>query len=99
MPKDFVTFLEYSENEIGALLDLAGQLHEQWKSKQLPRYLAGKSVALIWDAEGFRNRAAFELGIQAMGGLAVQIPGRLYQAKEYLLHAQNAVLVSLLCDG
>ncbi len=77
MPKDFVTFLDYSENEIGALLDLTGQLHDQWEPKQLPHYLAGKSVALIWDAEGFRNRVAFELGIQAMGGMAVQIPGRL----------------------
>ena len=31
----------------------------------------------IWDAEGFRNRVAFALGIQPMGGAAVQVPGRL----------------------
>jgi ornithine carbamoyltransferase len=77
MPKDFITFLEYSEKEILALLDLSEQLHGQWNSQQLPRYLNGKAIALIWDAEGFRNRVAFELGIKAMGGIAIQIPGRL----------------------
>jgi ornithine carbamoyltransferase len=77
MPKDFVTFLEYSEKEITSILDLGDQLHDQWRSKQLPHHLKGKSIALIWDAEGFRNRVAFELGIAAMGGIAIQIPGRL----------------------
>ncbi len=77
MSKDFITFLDYSEKEIISLLDLSVQLHDQWGSEQLPQYLKGKSIALIWDAEGFRNRVAFELGITAMGGIAIQIPGRL----------------------
>ena len=77
MAKDFITFLDYSEQEIDSLLDLTDQLHAQYRSGQLPHYLEGKSVALIWDAEGFRNRVAFELGIALMGGIAVQIPGRL----------------------
>ena len=77
MPKDFITFLEYSDKDLVALLDLSDQLHDQWRAKQLPLFLKGKSIALIWEAEGFRNRVAFELGIAAMGGSAVQIPGRL----------------------
>jgi ornithine carbamoyltransferase len=77
MPKDFITFLAYSQKEIVSLLDLSKKLHEQWGSEQLPHYLKGKSIALIWDAEGFRNRVAFELGIAAMGGIGIQIPGRL----------------------
>ena len=77
MPKDFITFLDYSEKEIISLLDLSYQLHDQWGSEQLADCLEGKSIALIWDAEGFRNRVAFELGITSMGGVAIQIPGRL----------------------
>jgi ornithine carbamoyltransferase len=77
MPKDFITFLENSEEEIVSLLDLSDRIRDQWQSGQLPSYLAGKSIALIWDAEGFRNRVAFELGIAAMGGISIQIPGRL----------------------
>jgi ornithine carbamoyltransferase len=77
MPKDFISFLDYSQEEIVALLDLSEQLRGPFRSKQLPQHLKNKAIALIWDAEGFRNRVAFELGIAAMGGYAVQVPGRL----------------------
>src|SRR5512142_59922 len=77
MPKDFITLLDYSEEELLSLLDLADELRAQMQAGALPQYLRGKSIALIWDAEGFRNRVAFELGIDAMGGTAVQVPGHL----------------------
>lgn len=77
MPKDLITLLDYTEAEITDLLDLAETLADAWHAKRLPHHLAGKSIALIWDAEGIRNRVSFELGIARMGGTAVQIPGRL----------------------
>jgi ornithine carbamoyltransferase len=77
VPKDFVTFLDYTEAEITALLDLADTMAEAWRRREMPRVLEAKSLALIWDAEGFRNRVAFELGIARMGGVGVQVPGRL----------------------
>ncbi len=77
MPKDFLTFLDFTQADLIALLDLADVLRDAWQAKRLPQGLVGKSIALIWDAEGFRNRVAFELGIAAMGGIAVQVPGRL----------------------
>lgn len=77
MAKDFITFLDFTSADLIALLDLADTLRDAWQAKRLPQNLAGKSIALIWDAEGFRNRVAFELGIAAMGGIAVQIPGKL----------------------
>jgi ornithine carbamoyltransferase len=77
MAKDFITFLDYTEAEITLLLDLADNLREAWHRKQLQRNLQGKAVALVWDGEGFRNRVSFELGIAAMGGVAIQVPGKL----------------------
>jgi ornithine carbamoyltransferase len=77
MAKDFLSFLDYAPGEIDALLDLTEHLRHTYQNHQLPRALDGKSIALIWDAEGFRNRVAFELGIAAMGGMAIQVPGRL----------------------
>jgi len=77
MSKDFLTFLDYTSQELDALLELTEHLSDAFRTGQLPRYLDGKAVALIWDAEGFRNRVAFELGITAMGGVGVQIPDRL----------------------
>ncbi len=60
MAKDFITFLDYTEAELIALLDLSDKLREAWNTKQLPQHLKGKSIA-----------------IAAMGGIGVQIPGRL----------------------
>ena len=75
MPKDFVTFLDFTEPEITDLLDLADTLREAWRLKAMPQPLKSKSLALIWDAEGFRNRVAFELGIASMAGSASGFPG------------------------
>jgi ornithine carbamoyltransferase len=77
MEKNFITFLDYTEAEITSLLNLADTLHDAWHSKQLPQNLKGKSVAIIWNAGGFRNRVSFELGIGAMGGVVINIPGKL----------------------
>ena len=77
MPEDLITLLDYSKKEIIEILDLANTLREAWRSRTVPQSLAGKSLALIWDAEGFRNRVSFELGIARMGGTWVQVPGQL----------------------
>jgi ornithine carbamoyltransferase len=77
MSKDFITFLDYSEAEIMSILDLAASLRHAWQTGQLPQHLKGKSIALIWDAEGFRNRVSFELGIALLGGIGIQVPGKL----------------------
>jgi ornithine carbamoyltransferase len=77
MPADLVTMLEWSQDEIVALLDLADRMRLLWRERRMPDALAGKRIALIWDAGGFRNRVAFELGIAAMGGTAALVPGEL----------------------
>jgi ornithine carbamoyltransferase len=77
MKKDFISFLDYTREELRELLDLAIEFREKWQSGVMPQALKGKAVALIWDAEGFRNRVAFELGIHAMGGISSQVPGKL----------------------
>ncbi len=77
MVKDFITLLDYSEAEIVSLLHLANTLCTAWHARELPQNLKGKTIAFIWDAGGFRNRVSFELGIAAMGGIAIQVPGKL----------------------
>lgn len=77
MASDFVSLTDFSQAELMSLMDSADRLREQWGAGRMPQNLANKNIALIWDAGGFRNRVAFELGIAAMGGRAVQVPGRL----------------------
>ena len=47
----------------------------------MPQSLLGRRVALIVDDGGWRNTTAFDLGIQAMGGLCVHSPVRLNAAE------------------
>ena len=77
MKTDFLHLNDFSERELIELMDSADALRLSWIANKMPRNLCNRNVALIWDAGGFRNRVAFELGIAAMGGKAVQIPGKL----------------------
>lgn len=40
----------------------------------MPRTMEGKRVGLIIDDGGWRNTTAFDLGVQAMGGICVTVP-------------------------
>jgi hypothetical protein len=42
----------------------------------MPQSLSGKRLALVVNDTGWRNTTAFDLGIQAMGGINVQPPLR-----------------------
>jgi ornithine carbamoyltransferase len=77
MPKDFVSFIEYTPDEVTVLLDESEAMRSAFKCREVKQCLKGKTIALIWDAGGFRNRVAFELGISALGGSWVQVPGPL----------------------
>jgi ornithine carbamoyltransferase len=77
MAKDFIALTDFTGRELASLMDMADELRVAWKKGEMPHGLRGKNVALVWDAGGFRNRVAFELGIASLGGRAVQVPGKL----------------------
>ncbi len=77
MTPDFIHLNDFPETELTSLMRLADDLRLSWIANKMPANLTGKNIALIWDAGGFRNRVSFELGIAAMGGKAVQVPGKL----------------------
>jgi ornithine carbamoyltransferase len=54
----------------------ATELAQLWRERRMPLSLSGKRVALVVNDTGWRNSAAFDLGIQAMGGICVQPPLR-----------------------
>jgi ornithine carbamoyltransferase len=75
--RDLLRVCDRSGEEIVALLDRAAWLSQPDRRGEQPTSLLDKRVAFIWDGEGFRNRAAFELGVREMGGVGIEIPGRL----------------------
>jgi len=75
MPKDFISFLDWSADELSDIVEAARTFRRLWVEGESPPALRGRRVALMWGASGFRNRVAFELGIAELGGLSVEIPG------------------------
>lgn len=71
---DFLEFHDLSADAIAAILERAGVLGQAWQERRMPKNLEGRRVALIIDDGGWRNTTAFDLGIQAMGGICVHAP-------------------------
>lgn len=72
--KDFLEFHDLPAGAVLSIMDRAGSLAGHWSTATMPQTLKGKRVGLIVDDTGWRNTAAFDLGIQAMGGICVTIP-------------------------
>jgi ornithine carbamoyltransferase len=70
--KDFLEFHGLPAEIILSLIDRAQSLATAWGDRTMPQSLSGKRVALIADDSGWRNTTAFDLGVQAMGGICVQ---------------------------
>ncbi|MES1261517.1 MAG: ornithine carbamoyltransferase, partial [Acidobacteriota bacterium] len=66
---DFTKDLDITQEELRALLDLAGDV------KREPQFyssrLAGKSIALLFEKPSLRTRMTFELAIQQLGGFSI----------------------------
>lgn len=74
--KDFLEFHGLPKEIILSLIGRARSLATAWDDRSMPQSLSGKRVALIADDSGWRNTTAFDLGVQAMGGICVQSPIR-----------------------
>lgn len=75
--RHFLSLLDYSSQELTAVLDRADGLRLLWKQGQMPQSLQHKQVGLWFLGQGFRNRLAFEIGAKAMGAAVSYIPGEL----------------------
>lgn len=99
MPKDFISFLDWSAEDLMDLVEATSTFRIRWKERSSSRVLDGRRIALVWDAEGFRNRVAFELGIAELGGVSVRVPGslddreRIEDVARYLDNWFDAIIV------
>ena len=74
MPRHFLTTLDWSREELEALLDDAAKHKAQRKGR---KDLAGKTVALVFFNPSLRTRTSFEIGVFELGGHAVVLePGK-----------------------
>ncbi len=97
--KHLLTLLDYTGEEITALLDLADTLKADNKAGRKHPYLAGKTVGLIFQKASTRTRVSFEVGVYQLGGHALHLSGNDMQLGRGEPIRDTARVLSRYLDG
>lgn len=73
MHKDFLDIIDYSPEELQALLDLAIRLKAEYFASGNEPVLKGKTLAMIFQKPSLRTRVSFEMGMEHLGGHAMYL--------------------------
>lgn len=65
--RDFLKLLDYSEEEIICLIQVAMEFKRKKKLGKKHEYLKGKNVVLLFEKDSTRTRCAFEVGAMDLG--------------------------------
>jgi ornithine carbamoyltransferase len=71
MKRDFLTLDDLSRPELESVLDLAARLKDYLKRGVPHRFLAGRTLGMIFKKPSSRTRVSFEVGMFQLGGLAL----------------------------
>lgn len=71
--KDFLTLTDYAPDEIQQFLQLAQKLKQQKQKGKLEKVLNQKNLAMIFDHPSTRTRVSFEVGMNLLGGNAINL--------------------------
>ena len=69
--RDFLALIDYTPNEIRALIDLAIELKRKHKAGEVYQPLKGKTLGMIFEKSSTRTRVSFEVGMYQLGGHAL----------------------------
>jgi ornithine carbamoyltransferase len=71
LPKDFVTLVDWTREELHELLDRARELKELDRRGVRPRSLKGRTLAMFFEKPSLRTHVTFEAGMTQLGGHAI----------------------------
>jgi ornithine carbamoyltransferase len=76
MKRDFLSLADFTRPELEEILHLAARLKRDLKDGKQAPLLAGKSLAMIFEKPSLRTRVTFEIGMNQLGGTAVNLRHR-----------------------
>jgi len=97
--RDFLTLADYTKEELHYFIDQALTLKEMQKNHQDHQYLAGKTLALIFEKPSTRTRVSFEVGMFQLGGMAMFLGKDDVQLSNGESIADTAQTLSRYVDG
>lgn len=99
MNKDLLKLLDLSGDEITEILNVADQMKYNQKHGLPHNYLAGKTLAMIFEKNSTRTRVSFETGMYQLGGHAIFLSGKESQIGRGEPIADTARVLARYCDG
>ena len=99
MKKDLLKLLDLSKADIVKILDTADQMKYNQKHGLTHSYLAGKTLAMIFEKNSTRTRVSFETGMFQLGGHALLLSGKESQIGRGEPIEDTARVLARYCDG
>ncbi len=97
--KSFLKLLDFTPEEIGYMIDYAGELKAQKKSGKAHRLCQGKNVALVFEKTSTRTRCAFEVACSDLGAHPVYLDPKSSQIGKKESIADTARVLGRMFDG
>jgi len=97
--RDFLMLVDFSQEELMYLIDLAIDLKEKQKAGIEHQVLKGKTVGLIFEKSSTRTRVSFEVGIYQLGGQGLFLSGNDLQIGRGETILDTAQTLSRYLDG
>ncbi len=97
--RDFLKLLDFTSEEILALIDLAADLKAKKKAGIPHKYLEGKNIALIFEKSSTRTRCSFEVAAFDLGMHATYLDPAASQIGKKESIADTARVLASIYDG
>ena len=97
-PRHFLTIKDFSQEELLQILALALNIKAQ-HSQGLPTpYLAGQTLAMVFEKSSTRTRVSFQVGIYQLGGFGIFLSNSDLQLGRGEIIADSAAVISSMVD-
>ena len=97
--KDLLSIHDLSTDEVAEILELAARLKVMQKSGIEHKYLAGKTLGMIFEKSSTRTRVSFEVGIYQLGGMGLFLSSKDLQLGRGEPIKDTARVLSRYLDG
>jgi len=97
--RDFIALIDYSQEELYFLLDLADELKRKQKAGEVYQPLKGKTLGMIFEKSSTRTRVSFEVGMYQLGGHALFLSRNDLQLGRGETIRDSAMTLSRFLDG
>lgn len=97
--RSFLKLLDYTPDEISALIDFASDLKKKKKNGIPHKYFEGKNIALIFEKTSTRTRCSFEVAASDLGIHSVYLDPKSSQIGKKESIADTARVLGRMFDG